>query len=380
MGKVFNWQLGREMDYPYEDARSAKQIAWVFDTNKCIACQTCSVACKMTWSSGRGQEYMFWNNVETKPYGGYPKAWDLTVLGKIGPGRWKDDIYEGKTIFEAADPRAEKMVGVRPSDDDWSHPNIGEDIIAGGEMPQGAHIQDETHPLWFFYMPRICNHCTHPACLAACPRKAIYKRKEDGIVLIDQSRCRGYRECVKGCPYGKPMFRANHEVSEKCIGCYPKLEKGIQTQCVEQCIGKIRGQGFVTDPKKGKIREDNPIDYLVHVRKVALPLYPQFGTGPNVYYIPPIHVPADYLEQMFGPGVQHAIATYRSAPEDETLAGLLQLFGSSPRIMERFKVKNRIALGYTGDGTKVAEVPITEPPQMRKNYDKRRNVYRLDVT
>ncbi len=237
MAKVFNWQLGREMDYPYEDARPDKQIAWVFDLNKCIACQTCSIACKMTWSSGRGQEYMFWNNVETKPYGGYPKAWDLTVLEKIGPGSWKDGVYQGKTIFEAADQRHEKMVGYRPGDEEWNHPNIGEDVIAGGEMPRGAHFKDETHPLWFFYMPRICNHCTHPACLAACPRKAIYKREEDGIVLIDQSRCRGYRECVKGCPYGKSLFRANHEVSEKCIGCYPKTEKGRQTQCVENCIG-----------------------------------------------------------------------------------------------------------------------------------------------
>jgi len=380
MARVFNWQLGREMDYPYEDSRPAKQIAWVFDLNKCIACQTCSVACKMTWSSGRGQEYMFWNNVETKPYGGYPKAWDLTVLDKIGPGSWKHGRYEGKTIFEAADQKNEKMVGFRPGDEDWNHPNIGEDIIAGGEMPQGAHIKDETHPLWFFYMPRICNHCTHPACVAACPRKAIYKRKEDGIVLIDQSRCRGYRECVKGCPYGKSLFRANHEVSEKCIGCYPKVEKGMQTQCVENCIGKIRGQGFLTDPKQGKVQEDNPIDYLVHVRKMALPLYPQFGTGPNVYYIPPIHAPTSFLDQTFGPGVQHAIDTYRNIPQDETLAGLLQLFGSSPEIMERFEVKKKVAYGYNGKGKQVAVVPITEPAQMRESYDKKRDVYRLDVT
>ena len=381
MAKVFNWQLNREMDYPLEDARPAKQIAWVFDLNKCIGCQTCSIACKMTWSSGRGQEYMFWNNVETKPYGGYPKAWDLTVLDMIGPGSWKEDgTYEGKTIFEAADQRTEKMVGYRPGDEDWNHPNIGEDIIAGGEMPQGAHIESDTHPLWFYYMPRICNHCTHPACVAACPRKAIYKRKEDGIVLIDQSRCRGYRECVKGCPYGKSMFRPNHEVSEKCIGCYPKVEKGMQTQCVENCIGKIRGQGFLTDPRKGKPREDNPIDYLVHVRKMALPLYPQFGTGPNVYYIPPVHAPVDFLEQSFGPGVQHAIDTYRNIPEDETLAGLLQLFGSSPEIMETFEVKKKVAYAYNRGGKKIAEVPITEPPTLRKGYDKKREVFRLDVT
>ena len=99
MAKVWNWQLGREMEYPFEEVRPQRQVAWVFDTNKCIACQTCSIACKMTWTSGRGQEYMFWNNVETKPYGGYPTAWDLAVLEKIGPGTWREGVYEGKTIF-----------------------------------------------------------------------------------------------------------------------------------------------------------------------------------------------------------------------------------------------------------------------------------------
>ncbi len=378
MPKVLNWQLGREMEYPYEEAHPDRQIAMVFDVNKCIACQTCSMACKMTWTSGRGQEYMFWNNVETKPYGGYPTAWDLAVLEKIGPGAWKDGVYQGKTVFEAADLAKEKVAGVLPTDQDWAHPNIGEDQIAGGSVPRGAHMNELPHKLWFFYLPRICNHCSYPACLSACPRGAIYKRKEDGIVLIDQKRCRGYRECVKACPYGKPMFRANHEVSEKCIGCYPKVEKGLQTQCVEQCIGKIRGQGWISEGDE--IREDHPIDYLVRVRKIALPLYPQFGTGPNVYYIPPIHVPAAYLEQMFGPGVQHAIDTYKNAKDDETLTGLLLLFGSSPQIMERFEVKDGVARGYNRERKLVAEVPLTEPAQMRPAYDWRRKVYRLDVT
>ena len=77
------------------------------------------------------------------------------------------------------------------------------------------------HKTWFFYLARICNHCTYPACLAACPRNAIYKRPEDGIVLIDQERCRGYRKCVEACPYKKTMYRGTTRASEKCIGCYP---------------------------------------------------------------------------------------------------------------------------------------------------------------
>jgi len=70
--KVFNWQLNREMDYVYPQSPPDKQAAWVFDTNKCIACQTCTMACKNAWTSGKGQEYMWWNNVETKPWGFYP--------------------------------------------------------------------------------------------------------------------------------------------------------------------------------------------------------------------------------------------------------------------------------------------------------------------
>jgi nitrate reductase beta subunit len=379
MAKVYNWQIGREMTYPYREARPQRQVAWVFDTNKCIACQTCTITCKMTWTSGRGQEYMFWNNVETKPYGGYPTAWDQALLEAIGPGRWKDGVYEGRTIFEAADGTREKVVGILPSDDDWAHPNLGEDEIAGGPMPRGLHVEGPTHPMWFFYLPRICNHCSYPACLAACPRQAIYKREEDGVVLIDQSRCRGYRECVRACPYGKPMFRPNHEVSEKCVACFPKLERGYASQCVEHCIGKIRGQGFVSDPRQ-KIREDHPIDYLVHVRKIALPLYPQFGTLPNVYYIPPIHVPPAFLEQMFGPGVQHAIESYRRAKDDEVLAGLLLLFGSTPAIIERFDVRDGIARAYGPKGEVLAKVPLVEPSRMRPAYDPTRRVRRLDVT
>ncbi len=378
MPKVNNWQLGREMDYPYEAARPDRQMAMVFDVNKCIACQTCSMACKMTWTSGRGQEYMFWNNVETKPYGGFPTAWDLAVLEKIGHGEWQDGVYKGRTVFEAADGVTETVSGILPTDEDWAHPNIGEDQIAGGNMTRGDHVNELPHKQWFFYLPRICNHCSFPACLSACPRGAIYKRKEDGIVLIDQSRCRGYRECVKACPYGKPMFRANHEVSEKCVGCYPKVEQGLQTQCVEQCIGKIRGQGWISEGDE--VREDHPIDYLVRVRKIALPLYPQFGTGPNVYYIPPVHVPTDFLEQMFGPGVEHAIETYKNAKNDETLTGLLLLFGSSPQIMERFEVADGFARGFSRDDKLVAEVPLTELLQLRNAYDPERKVHRLDVT
>ena len=89
MPEVYNWQLGRKMLYPYEERHPKWQFAFVFNINRCLACQTCSMADKSTWLFSKGQEYMWWNNVETKPYGGYPQFYDVNgAVGRAGePGR-----------------------------------------------------------------------------------------------------------------------------------------------------------------------------------------------------------------------------------------------------------------------------------------------------
>ncbi|GMV82521.1 MAG: hypothetical protein AMXMBFR7_37050 [Planctomycetota bacterium] len=370
MAKVLNWQLGREMNYPYEQAMPERQFAFVFNINRCIGCQTCTMACKSTWTFSKGQEYMWWNNVESKPYGGYPQGWDvktLNLLDKSNPdgntwGGKPDDTpnstapygrYDGKTVFEAAEKGSEpgRVLGYLPSDDEWRHPNLYEDTPPGerGEPfkwdSQGVKLPE--HKAWFFYLARICNHCSYPACLAACPRKAIYKRPEDGIVLIDQQECRGYRKCVEACPYKKSMYRPTTRVSEKCIACFPRVEgndpefKGVplETRCMSACIGQIRLQTLVKMSEDGTWAEDryNPLYYMVKVAKVALPLYPQFGTEPNGYYIPPRWAPRGYLRQMFGPGVDTAIERYMH-PDRELLA-VLQLFRRSNRIIFRYEWK-----------------------------------------
>lgn len=377
--KVYNWQLKREMDYKYPESRPDKQVAWVFDTNKCIACQTCTLACKNAWTSGKGQEYMFWNNVETKPWGFYPLGYDVRVLEMLGAQAWKGDKYIGKTIFEAG-PYGEEILGWMPEEEDWAHPNIGEDEV-------NQQIQEKAsfglpHTNWMFYLPRICNHCTYPACLAACPRKAIYKRKEDGIVLIDQNRCRGYQECVRACPYKKSMFRAYTGKSEKCISCFPAIENDYQTQCVINCIGRIRLFGFKSRWERPK--EDNPLDYLIHIKKIALPLYPQFGLEPNVYYIPPIHVPEEFNRQLFGPGAKNAVGFYKEAQRDLKLVGLLMLFGATDKIIHSFAVKgdinNGYCIGFDDKGQEIIRVPIKEPIIIRKEYDEKFDVHRFSVT
>jgi nitrate reductase beta subunit len=371
MARVYNWQIGREMSYWYPEARPAKQFAAVFDVNKCIACQTCTLACKTTWTSGLGQEYMLWNNVETKPYGFYPLAWDVNVLAALGEQEWNGATYEGRTVFEAARP-GERALGWRPEELDYAHPNVGEDDCAG-KVERGAAFGGQ-HLAWFFYLARICNHCTYPACLAACPRTSIYKRPEDGIVLLDQSRCRGYQECVKACPYKKVFFNPITGVSEKCIACFPKLEQGLQPQCFANCIGKIRLAGWISTPDKAD--PTNPLDYLVHVRKVAKPLMPQLGLEPNVYYIPPLNSPPGFLEQMFGPGVEQALATYRKADDD--LAGLLGLFGSTERIVPRWRRQGETIIGLEEDGTEIVRVPLREPVHVRLAFDEGRGIPRTN--
>lgn len=298
---------------------SKRQIAMVMDLNKCIGCQTCTVACKTQWTNRNGREYMYWNNVETKPGKGYPKDWETAGGGFKGKSVQQSRIFQKEdyglpweynfteTLFEGTDEHvAPQHMGkeVWPS---WG-PNWDEDQ-GGGVFPNS----------YYFYLPRICNHCTKPACLAACPRNAIYKREEDGIVLVNQSKCRGYRECVMACPYKKVYFNPVSNKSEKCIFCYPRLEAGKVNACAAQCVGRVRFVGWKDD-------KDGPVYKLIEKWKVALPLHPEFGTGPNVFYVPPINttpppfdnngiiaegkerIPIAYLESLFGPDVKGAIA------------------------------------------------------------------------
>jgi len=409
MPKVYNWQLGRTMHYPYEEKHPRWQFAAVFNINRCIACQTCTMACKSTWTFSKGQEHMWWNNVETKPYGGYPQFWDsklLEMLDRADPeGQvWKVrergpkapyGEFQGKTIFEAA-PEGETALGYLPADKEWRFPNIYEDTSTryNGSGPLGLSTEGASlpeHKTWFFYLQRICNHCTYPACLAACPRKAIYKRPEDGIVLVDQARCRAYRKCMQACPYKKTMHNTETRITEKCIACYPRIEgkdplsKGVpmETRCMAACPGVIRLQGLIEIAPDGSWKDNpsNPLYYLVRVAKVALPLYPQFGTEPNVYYIPPRWVPRDYLRQMFGPGVDDAIERY-SNPDRELLA-VLQLFRKDQRIIFRYEIQpgakvfetkirgrkfemfNDTVIAYGKDGQELFRTSVEEPLHIR---------------
>lgn len=303
----------------------SKQIAMVIDLNKCMGCHTCTIACKTLWTNDKGMDHMWWMKVNTVPGRGYPKDWekmgggydsnDKLVLGKKPETEdygkpmefnYEEVFYGGKGSQVHLAPREEPGWG----------PNWEEDI-ASGEYPNA----------YFFYLPRLCNHCFRPSCAEACPYHAIEKREEDGVVMItDEGKCESCPDpvCMKACPYKEIYWNSLRKAAQKCNGCVPRMEKEVAPACVRQCPGRCIWVGFLDDA-------DGPVHKLVREWKVALPLHAEFGTGPNVYYIPPLapprldaqgnpderepRIPMDYLRSLFGPAVDGALERLKAEME-----------------------------------------------------------------
>lgn len=349
-----------------------KQVRMVFDLNKCLGCHTCSMGCKTMWTDGRtdlqypagldpldggkGLLYQYWNNVATAPGRDYPRGIFTPALGGgFDPATGLVDIsgnlpsiekdygapwelnYDRVLKTEGGAATATQLT-LTPSPDgpDAYSSNWDEDVATG------------TYPnSYYFYLPRLCNHCTKPGCVAACPKHVPYKREEDGIVLIDQVRCEGYRFCVKGCPYKKTYFNPELKKTQKCVFCYPRLEQEPGSHqppqpprenfCFNQCVGRIRYSGYfnpniaVMDP----VNQAKNVNKLIDKWGVALRLHPEYGTEPNLFYIPPTsppvfdatgalqpatqRIPIDTLADLFGDDVTQTHAA--------RVARVQQIFG-----------------------------------------------------
>lgn len=92
-----------------------------------------------------------------------------------------------------------------------------------------------THNVFGYYLSIACNHCSDPTCVKGCPTGAMHKRKEDGLVVVNQDRCIGCRTCEMRCPYGAPQFDFDKKVMSKCDGCYERVGNGLKPVCVESC-------------------------------------------------------------------------------------------------------------------------------------------------
>ncbi len=357
------------------DVRS--QVSMVFHLDKCIGCHTCSIACKNIWTDRKGAEYMWWNNVETKPGTGYPTKWEDQDIykggwekhnGKIdlkGAGKRKgllnifhnphlpviDDYYEPftyKYLDLIESPQGDDQPTARPISlitgepiDIKMGPNWDDDLSGTPDYarhdpnlenltPAEREAMFQLEKMAFFYLPRICNHCLNPACVASCPSGALYKRGEDGVVLINQDVCRAWRMCVTACPYKKSYYNWHTGKSEKCILCYPRIEAGYAPACMHSCVGRIRylgvilydadqiesaasdetanvidrHLGMILDPfdeqviaaakangvadSTIKAAQYSPTYKFVKEWGMALPLHAEFRTLPMLFYVPPM--------------------------------------------------------------------------------------------
>ncbi|KHL15072.1 nitrate reductase beta subunit [Mumia flava] len=369
--------------------RVMAQMGMVMNLDKCIGCHTCSVTCKQAWTNRAGTEYVWFNNVETRPGQGYPRryedqerwrgGWEVDRRGRLrlkAGGRVKklltifaspvqpelSDYYEPwtydyRTLVDA--PLGDDFPVARPKSlitgEDtavtWSanwDDNLGgsaaslelDPVAQKVRAESEAKVKGELEQTFMFYLPRICEHCLNPSCMASCPSGAIYKREEDGIVLVDQDRCRGWRQCITGCPYKKIYFNHRSGKAEKCTFCYPRIEVGLPTVCAETCVGRLRYLGLflydadavtaaaatpdehdlyeaqldlLLDPddpevvaaaREQQIPEDwldaarrSPVYALAKEYRVALPLHPEYRTMPMVWYVPPLSPVVDLLKE-----------------------------------------------------------------------------------
>jgi nitrate reductase beta subunit len=361
-------------------------MSMLFHLDKCIGCHTCSVACKNLWTDRKGAEYMWWNNVETRPGTGYPTGWedqdhyrggweknwvgiDLKVHSRskalanlfYNPALPElDDYYEPFTfkyedLFNAPEgehqPTAIPISAVTGDPIDieagpnWDDDLSGSPIYASND-PNLEGVSDEVRQqmgeierVVFNYLPRICNHCLNPACVAACPSGAIYKRGEDGVVLVNEDECRAWRMCISACPYKKVYYNWSTGKSEKCILCFPRMETGQAPACAHSCVGRIRYMGVLLydadlikwaaegpddemfdrqkeiildpfDPAVIKAAKENGVDdgwidsaqqspvyKFVKVWNMAVPLHAEYRTLAMMFYIPPLSPVVSTIEE-----------------------------------------------------------------------------------
>jgi Fe-S-cluster-containing dehydrogenase component len=216
---------------------AARRWGFVVDTNTCIGCGLCVVACKAE------------NNVPKDPQ--YSRTW-----------------------VERHTKTADGTIHV-------DSPRGGIDGYAAGTAP--VTIGDST-VIDVRFVPRLCMQCEDSPCTAVCPVGATY-RTPDGVVLVDEDRCIGCGYCVVACPYGARYIvpaggdtpRGVPGVADKCTFCYHRISVGRPPACVEACPVGARSFGDLNDPLSvvSVTLREKP----TRVLKEAL------GTRPRVHYV-----------------------------------------------------------------------------------------------
>jgi Fe-S-cluster-containing dehydrogenase component len=210
---------------------------WAFgvDATKCIGCLRCVEACKRE-NKVPGNAHQF-------------RTWVERYVYLEGESHVRIDSQQDPVNIEASGSQKEYRFANRYKD---------------------AKVEKA------FFVPKLCNQCTHPACVQVCPVGATYRTK-DGVVLIDHEYCIGCRYCVQACPYGARYFNEEEGVSDKCDWCYHRITKGLEPACVEACPVGARVFGDTRD-------RQSPISLFIRNNRVQV-LRPESGNAPNVFYV-----------------------------------------------------------------------------------------------
>lgn len=214
---------------------SKHQWAFGVDAEKCIGCLRCVEACKRE------------NNV--LPDAHHFRTWVERYVTLEGEEKARIDSQADPVNIEASGAEGHYRFANRYKD---------------------AKVEKA------FFAPKLCNHCTHPACVQVCPTGATYKT-EDGVVLIDHTYCIGCQYCVQACPYGARYFNEEKGVTDKCTWCYHRITKGLQPACVEVCPVGARIFGDRND-------KQSLISQFIQNHRVQV-LRPETGNAPNVFYV-----------------------------------------------------------------------------------------------
>ena len=131
------------------------------------------------------------------------------------------------------------------------------------------------------FIPVLCNQCNNPPCVRACPVKATYKDKQNGIVMVNYKKCIGCKVCVMACPYNARYFNEEKHSIDKCNFCFDtRLSKGEKlTACAAACPAGVRIFGDLSEP-------DSEVYKLVHqIEKPVWVIRPEVGAKPNIFYM-----------------------------------------------------------------------------------------------
>jgi len=154
-------------------SRIVAKPAMLIDVSRCTGCRGCQVACKQ-WNELPGEKTRFTGTYQNPP-GLTPNTWTMIKF-----------------------------------------------------------IEPEEEPTRWLFRKLQCLHCSDASCVIVCPAGAT-KRREDGIIYIDQNICTGCKYCVESCPFQTPQYDPVSGTVKKCTFCLDRVLDGIEPACSKVC-------------------------------------------------------------------------------------------------------------------------------------------------